>query len=180
MLPLLKLQNRARLKLLSLLSILVTVSFLPFSCSKEEEVPDSYISFELDGVPIKQISKTDLTFAFEGSIQTGGKEKPSPRLRLQTPKLTIYVIDHGVVIQRGLYQGITEYPDGYTREVRMSYLADNGELYQTPVQYHDSYTGITTISRSGVSGNFGGVLISPSHDSLRIEKGEFSFHTYQQ
>jgi hypothetical protein len=169
-------------KVLNLLFFHIFLSIILFSCKKKEEkvITESFIYYELNGVPHTQKSKTDLTFTFAGKIQTTGEEKPSNVLNLDAPKLRMIVRDHEAVIQYGTYSGKTYYSSGYTKEVFMTYMHNNDTLYQSSYTNPITEVQINNISRDGVVGTFSCELIEPSYkDTLKITNGRFSIHTYK-
>jgi hypothetical protein len=165
------------------LILLVVVIFQLIACKKDREVAESYIYYEVNGIPYSKTSKTELTFQFGGMyIQTTGEEKPTPILYVNSPVLNITVQDYSEPIQPGTYSGKTWYSNGWTKEVRLSYKHTNNEIYQQNYNNPVALVHITSISREGATGTFNGKVelnTSEGLDTLRITNGEFSIYTYK-
>jgi hypothetical protein len=162
-----------------IIGLLFTI--LLVSCKKEQkvEITESEIVYEMNGVPFQLKSKTDITFHFEGIIQTTGSEKPTNRLVLRTPNLNIRVYDftNATPITTGTYSGKTYDNDGNMKGVQLSYTNDVNEYYVSEYINPDTEVTITSISRNGVRGTFRGTLFN-NLDTLKFENGSFSIYTY--
>lgn len=151
------------------------------SCKKKVVLPDSKISFKVDGAHYEYVSQEDVYFFFGGLvIQTVGKEKPTNILFIKAPKLTIKLTDP-VVVGTSFYIG-KSYQDGKLRESFLSYLHMNDTLaYVSAWSEADriSSVEIEAFSREKVKGKFSGTVIASDGNQKEISEGTFEIYRYK-
>lgn len=160
--------------------VLCSVLIVPTSCKKKVILPDSKVTFKIDGEYVEYISQEEVYFFFGGlAIQTVGKEKPTEILFIKAPNLTIKLSDP-VVVGTGFYVG-KSYQNGKLRESFLSYSSNENSTYVSAWSEADRISSVEVkeFSREKVKGKFSGIVIDSDGNQKEISEGTFEIYKYK-